>query len=123
MIKEFKYPEQIVEFEAYCQENPSCEVHPYGSKTFVLTDNDRKFIDPVPQSVSDLQIRLALNQAGLRPAVEAYVAAAPQEVKDWWERARSFERNHLIVLDAAEWLSISSEELDSLWILASRLGG
>lgn len=65
-----------------------------------------KVYDPLAHTVSDpppapppvlvatpRQIRLALNQFGLRQAVEDYVAAADQNVKDNWEWATEFRRD------------------------------
>lgn len=75
----------------------------------------------VPQKVTPRQIRLALNDAGLRDAVEQAVTASDQSVKDWWEYSLDIERkNPLIILMAAA-LNITEQQLDNLFISAATL--
>lgn len=66
-------------------------------------------------SISPRQIRQALTRMGLRSSVEAAVAAGDQDLKDWWEFATSFERNHPMVLDMGYHLNITETQLDELW--------
>jgi hypothetical protein len=54
-----------------------------------------------PSSVTALQFRLALNLAGLRTSVEAYIASAPQDVKDWWNYATTFSADNPMLLAGA----------------------
>lgn len=75
----------------------------------------------VPRSVTPYQIRAALNEAGLRAAVEAAVAAAPQNVKDAWEFTLSFERYNPTLVSMAAALGLSSDRLDELFIKAGKL--
>lgn len=75
----------------------------------------------VPLSVSPRQIRLALNQLGLRAAVEAYVLAADQDVKDSWQFAADFDRDHSMVATAGAALGKTSDEIDALFELAKTL--
>jgi hypothetical protein len=76
---------------------------------------------PPPIVVTPRQIRLALNQLGLRAAVESYVAAADQDTKDTWEFATEFERENSMVAIAAEAMGKSPEEVDALFALAKSL--
>jgi len=73
------------------------------------------------ESVTDLQLRLALAQMGLLDAVEAYVAAASVEVKIWWERATNIERHNAMVIGALAALNKTSGEGDALFALAKIL--
>jgi hypothetical protein len=77
--------------------------------------------DPTDPMVDDLQIRLALNQAGLREAVESAVLAGDQDLKDWWARARRFFRSNERVVAMGETLGVSPQALDDLWALAATL--
>jgi hypothetical protein len=73
------------------------------------------------QDVTDLQFRLALNQIGLRASVETYVAAASQDVKDYWDRATTFRRDHPLVVGAGVALGKTDAEMDALFQLAATL--
>ena len=80
--------------------------------------------DPLGPTVSDLQIRLAMNQVGLRTAVEAAVAASTdQSLKDWYERAKAFKRHDPLVLGMIQALDVSDADADSLFALAASLQG
>lgn len=71
--------------------------------------------------VSPRQFRQALNAVGQRAAVEAAIAAADQDTKDWYEFATSFERNHPTVIAMATALAISPAEVDAVFDLAATL--
>lgn len=73
----------------------------------------------VPEEISPRQIRQALTASGLRPTVEAAVAASDQDTKDWWEFATVFERAHPRVIGMATALGVTPLQMDDLW----RLGG
>jgi hypothetical protein len=75
----------------------------------------------VPVSVSPRQIRQALTAAGLRADVEAAILEGDQDLKDWWEFATAFERNHPLVTSMAASLDVSDEQLDALFIAAGAL--
>ena len=80
--------------------------------------------DPVPVPpivVKPRQIRQALTIVGLRAAVEAYVAAGDQDLRDWWEFATSFEENHPMVISAAAALGVSAAQLHEVFALAASL--
>ena len=76
---------------------------------------------PVPTSVSPRQIRQALTRANLRSQVEDAVTAGDQDLKDWWEFATSCERNHPMVVEMAQGLGVTDEQLDDLFNLAATL--
>lgn len=73
------------------------------------------------QIISPRQIRQALTAAGLRSAVESAVAAGDQDLKDWWEFATQFEREHPMVVSMAAGLGVSTAQLDALFQAAAAL--
>lgn len=75
-------------------------------------------INPVPQAVTPLQIRMAINAMDLREQVEAYVATLDQTAQDAWEYATIIERNNPILVNGAIAMGKTVEELDQLFILA-----
>jgi len=74
---------------------------------------------PIPQSVTPLQVRRALNQAGLRSSVEAAIAAASQDARDAWEFASVINRDNPILDSMAAALGMSSAQVDQLFVLAA----
>jgi len=75
----------------------------------------------VPQSVTPLQFRRALNQLNLRTEIEQYVQTLDADSKDAWEYATVFERNNTIITNAAQVLNKTTEEVDDLFRLASTM--
>ena len=75
---------------------------------------------PVP-TLSAWQIRKALNQMGLREAVEAAVAAGSHDSKDAWQYANEFERTHPLIESFAQALGKSDEDIDALFALGATL--
>ena len=74
---------------------------------------------PVPVlNVSPWQMRRALNEMGLRAAVESAVAGADQTTKDAWEFATSFRRDNAMIAAVAAALGKTSADLDALFALA-----
>lgn len=71
--------------------------------------------------VTPRQIRQALTAAGLRAQIEAGVAAADQDTRDWWEFATSFESDHPMVLTMCSALGISDEQRGQVFQLAATL--
>lgn len=76
---------------------------------------------PVPQTISPRQIRQALTRAGLRTQVEAAIAAADQDTKDWYEFATAFERLNSHVIAMGHALGQTDAQLDALWALGAGL--
>lgn len=76
---------------------------------------------PPAPTITAWQIRKALNQMGLRDAVEAAVAAGPQDAKDAWQYANEFERTHPLIESFAQALGKSNEDIDALFALGATL--
>lgn len=76
---------------------------------------------PVPETVSPLQFRRALRQAGLYDAVAAYVATQDADTQDAWEYAVTIARTDPLVAQAAAGLGQSDDEVDDLFRLAATL--
>lgn len=72
-------------------------------------------------AVSPRQIRQALNAAGLRAPVEAAVASADQDTKDWWEFATSFESDHPVLLAMAGGMGMTEAQVREVFALARGL--
>jgi hypothetical protein len=85
--------------------------------------------DPIPSidapepaySVTPRQFRQALTAFGYRSAVEAAIASADQNVKDWYEYSNSFDSNNPVMLSIATTMGFNQEQIDNLFILASTL--
>lgn len=120
MITVFDYPQQREQFEAFIAANPQHHVWHDGAVMRVYTGEDLP-VEPVPAVVTPRQIRLALNQIGLRQTVEQAVAAGSQDLKDWWEYALDIERNNALVVGMAQQLGITEQQLDDLFKLAATL--
>lgn len=78
-------------------------------------------IPKVPLSASPRQIRQAMTIKGLRGSVEAVIAQADQDTKDWYQYSTEFLRDHMKVAAVAAVLHVSETQLDDLWILANSL--
>jgi hypothetical protein len=64
------------------------------------------------------QIRLAMNQLGLREEIETWVASQPIDVRDSWQFTTEFEISHPFIVGAKEELNKSQEDLLGLFSLA-----
>lgn len=76
---------------------------------------------PVAQSLSPRQFRQALTAAGIRAAVEAAVAAADQDTKDWYGYATSFERGNAVLIAMATAMGKTDADIDALFALGATL--
>lgn len=74
-----------------------------------------------PTVVSPRQIRLALNQEGLRTDVENYVASASQDVKDSWDYATEFVITDPLIVGCMQALGKTQDDLNALFQLAATL--
>ena len=72
-------------------------------------------------SITPWQIRKALNQLGLRDAIEQAVASADQTTKDAWEFATSFVRTDPLVVAMQSVLGKTDAEVDALFMLGASL--
>jgi len=79
----------------------------------------RQAIDAL--TIDPRQIRHALTELGLRTEVEAAIASSSQDLKDWWEFAQSFERNHPMVVGMGQALGKTPAELDAVFTLGATL--
>lgn len=75
----------------------------------------------VPPMVSSIQARRAINEAGLKAAVEAAIAAADSDVQNIWYTAAIVERNNAILLAMAAAVGLSSDQVDALFRHAAEL--
>ncbi len=76
---------------------------------------------PVPQSMSPLQARRALRAAGLKAAVDAYVATLPEEEQEAWEYATEVRRDNEVIAAGAAALGLSAEQVDDIFRLGPTL--
>lgn len=75
----------------------------------------------VPPEVSRLQAKQALRIAGELAAVETAIAAGSEEVQIYWADASMFHRNHPTLLAMSAALSMSPDDVDTLFIAASQI--
>lgn len=73
----------------------------------------------VPQSVTMRQARLALLEEGLLSFVNTAIAAGADAAKIEWEYATEVKRDSQLVSFLSAALSLSEEQLDSLFVLAA----
>ena len=115
--------------------------HPSGEPTFGQSDAPKTIVEllatlapdatvdlrnPVPESVTPRQARLALLGAGLLANVEAGLAAIPDAAvrtaaQVEWEYATVIERNSPLVAGIATGLGLTDADLDALFEAASRI--
>lgn len=72
-------------------------------------------------SCTPRQARLALTQAGLLEAIEAWVAAAAETTQIEWQYANEIRRDWTTITEAATALGLSDTQLDDLFTLAATL--
>lgn len=78
-------------------------------------------VSAVLPDLTPRQIRLALNQLGLRTTVEAIVAGADQDTHDWWQYSQTYERNHPMIVAMLPIIGVTSEQADAVWELGASL--
>ena len=71
--------------------------------------------------VTPLQLRKALNQTGLRGAVDSALAAAPIEMRDEWETSQEFHEDHPTVLAMTAAIGKTDADRVALFRLAATL--
>lgn len=76
---------------------------------------------PVPQVVEMRQARRALARAGLLSLVDALVKTLDEEMQVEWEFALTVRMDHPIVALAKSSLGLTDEQIDDLFIVASKL--
>lgn len=76
----------------------------------------------VPQTITPRQIRMQLTNSGLRQQVEDMVANSNDyALKDWWEYSLDYKRDNPILIGMATQLGLTEEQLDNMFIEASKL--
>ena len=78
-------------------------------------------VPDVPASVTPRQFRQVLTTIGLSATVEAAIASADQDIKDWYEYSNAFERANPVLNAMAVTLGKSAAEVDALFKLAVTL--
>lgn len=76
---------------------------------------------PCPAAVSATGLRLALIEAGMQNAIEAYVPTQPPETKVWWEYQVTMRRDHPLIAKAQADLGIADAVADMLFNRAEQL--
>lgn len=74
---------------------------------------------PVPASVSPSQMRIALADAALLDAVEAFVAVADQATRIRWEYATEIRRDNTTIAAGAAALGMDEAQIDDLFRAAA----
>jgi hypothetical protein len=74
-------------------------------------DNTTDPNDVVIRVLSPLQIRLALNQMGIRSSWETQVTNSTQNVKDFWSYAISYAENDPLLLEITTPLNVNVNDL------------
>lgn len=75
----------------------------------------------VPVSVTRLQARAALWQAGLLEAAELAVSESDKLTQIAWADAQEFRRDSPILQSIAQALGLTSDDLDALFVSASEI--
>lgn len=75
----------------------------------------------IPYSVTPAQAKAAIYDAGLLPAAEAAVAAAPKRAQIFWADATEFTRDSPTLNALATTLGLSSAQVDALFVAAKAI--
>ena len=76
----------------------------------------------VPPIITPRQIRMQLTNSGLRETVESIINSSTDfELKDWWEYSLDYDRGNSILIAFATQLGLTEEQVDAMFIEASRL--
>ena len=71
-----------------------------------------------PWSVTPLQAKIALHNAGLLPTIEAYMETADIPTKLAWQTASEFRRDSSMLKAIAAVLNLTDAQIDDLFIAA-----
>lgn len=98
-------------------------------KTVVFQDGiqiavEEQEIDvPVPYHISARQMRLHLRSIGMLDQIPALLNALPDDLREdaWieWEYGTTIERDSRLLMQIAQSLGLSDEQIDEFFILAS----
>ena len=82
-------------------------------------------VNPVPQTVSQRNARLALRAIGKLGQVDTIISSLPEpqrtDAKIEWEYANEFHRSNALLNRLAEALGLDSEQLDQLFVSANAI--
>ena len=110
--------ETLIEVEQPKQDGfYATEVAPVNN---VQTWELREIPKEVPQTITPLQAKLQLLEIGLLDDVEVIVSA-DRKIQLYWEYASVIERDNEILLMMAEQLGFTSNQLDDMFINASKI--
>ncbi|PZP12131.1 MAG: hypothetical protein DI602_10185 [Aliarcobacter butzleri] len=102
----------------------------YPLEEYCLTKTIAAYVKPeevpevvfVPMSITQRQCRLKLNQMGKYKDVVNFIEnSEDDEIKIEWEYATEIERNNPLVSTLGEQLGLTKEQLDNLFVEASKL--
>lgn len=89
----------------------------YDGILFLAPDLDT----PVPSSVTNVQARLAMLNAGLLDDATAALTAMGEEAMIEWDHSVVIHRDSPLVADAAAALGLTDAQVDALFVAASAL--
>lgn len=124
--RESAYPTSVPEFFGTCPDESDIDV-PGVLGVYLqadweqMRDDEMRARNPVPQSVTMRQARLALLGAGLLDDVEAAIAGAGPAAKIEWDYAAEVQRSSGLVPAMAAALGMTNEQIDALFIDAKKL--
>ena len=75
----------------------------------------------VPASVTPLQARKAIRAAGMKAAVDAWLASQTEEVREAWEFTIEVRRDSPLIAAAQSALNLTNAQMDGLFIQAATL--
>lgn len=76
--------------------------------------------DPVPFSITQRQARLIMLEKGILDTVENTLKMSPEKYIEW-TYASSIERTNPLIIEMADSLELSPEDIDEMFISASKL--
>jgi hypothetical protein len=76
---------------------------------------------PAAGSVTNLQLRKAINQAGLREAIETHLATAPFDLRDLWDWSDYISVDAPEIIAACAALGITAEQRAAIFASAAAL--
>ena len=94
---------------------------PWYSEESIQKEVNKRKEELKVKSVTPRQFRLQLISLGIRQQVEDWVATQPLATKDWWEFSLSIDRNNQMLIDAATHFGLTNEQIDQMFIEASKL--
>lgn len=94
-----------------------------GAVTYqaVMDEQDDPGPEPVPQSISRFQARVALMDAGLLAGVELAIADADPLTQLAWAEATEWRRDSPSIAAIGAAIRLTDEDIDNLFIEASKI--